>query len=382
MNNQKKVLIIGGGIGGPALATFLARQGNSVTLVEKSFEWKNIGFGVTIWGIGRKVLRKLGIEEQLADAGQPVKFVRLISGDESLIIELDFKKFAAFGGEAIIVPRSKLHEQLLEAIPPSVTILQGTTVTDIKQEDKQVHVVFNDGASHTFDLVVGAEGVHSQTREMVSPNNVSFYNWSVVAFWMPENVPNPKDVVCISETDRTLCFYPTKKRTFIAIANYNIASQKRPAEKFITPFVPYLLKHGWGKADIEKVIAESSSYYMDDMRYIQMGAWSKESVVLVGDARHAFVPIIGMGANLALEDAQVLAEELEKVGTKDIDMALRAYAKRRTPRVNKVRALSRLLEPWFNTRSSVFVSIRKFIAPYLPKFLIEHKFYRVLKQEI
>ena len=377
-----KVLIIGGGIGGPALATFLARQGKQVTLVERSAEWKNIGFGVTIWGIGRKVLRKLGIEDALAEAGHPLTNVQLMAQDETPIIEIDFKKFSGYGGDVMIVPRAKLHEQLLKAIPPSVDIRQGTTVANIVQEGKQARVTFAGGASEVFDLVVGAEGVSSKTRELFSPNDVSYYNWSVVAFWMPENVPNLRETLCISEAGRTLCFYPTKERTFIAIANPNPPSQKRPAEKFITPFVPYLLRHGWTQADVEKMLAESDSYFMDDMRYVRMGAWSKNNVAILGDARHAFVPIIGMGANLALEDAQVLAEELEKADVNGIGFALRAYGKRRTARVNRVRFLSRSIEPWFNTNSRPFASFRKRIAPLLPRYLTEQMFYWVLRREI
>lgn len=377
-----RVLIIGGGIGGTALATFLARQGKEVTLVERSPEWRNIGFGVTIWGIGQRVLRKLGIEEELAKSGHPVDVVKLVSRDLNPVITLDFKNFTEFGGQPIIVPRSKLHELLLQSIPSRTTVLTGLTVSNIVTENKRANVTFSNGKNETFDLVVGAEGVHSKTRELITPNATTPYNWSVVVFWMPESVSHPKQTFCISEADKTLCFYPTKERTFIAIARYCDPEKKPPAKDFISPFIPYLREHGWSDIDIEKTLAEAESYFIDDMRYVEMGAWSKNNIALLGDARHAFAPIIGMGANMALEDAQVLAEELSQVNVDGIEHALKAYTKRRTSRVNRVRALSRFIEPWFNAHSRLLVAFRDAIIPLLPNAIMERMFISVLKEKV
>lgn len=377
-----KVLVIGGGIGGSALATFLARSGKEVTLVERSSEWKNIGFGVTIWGIGRRVLRKLGIEEELLKFGQPVHVVKLVAQNLKPVIELDFKKFSEFGGQPVIVPRIKLHELLLQIIPPTVKLLTGITVSTVEEKDKKTQVTFSNGVIEVFDLVVGAEGVHSKTRELITPNATTFYNWSVVVFWMPESVSYPQQTFCISEAGKTLCFYPTKERGFIAIAQYCDPNKKPTAKDFITPFIPYFREQGWSEADIQKTLNEAPSYYMDDMRYIRMGAWSKNAVALLGDARHAFAPIIGMGANMALEDAEVLAEELTNVDVDEIETALRKYAKRRTPRINHVRALSRFIEPWFNAHSKFLVAFRDLIVPKLPNVIMERMFVSVLKEKI
>jgi 2-polyprenyl-6-methoxyphenol hydroxylase-like FAD-dependent oxidoreductase len=377
-----RVLIIGGGIGGTALATFLAWQGKEVTLVERSPEWKNIGFGVTIWGIGRRILRKLGIEDTLAESGHPVDVVKLVAHDLKPVITLDFKNFTEFGGEPIIVSRAKLHQLLRTKIPEAVRLFTGVTVSTIIERNKKTEVALSNGIQETFDLVVGAEGVHSKTRELITPNATTPYNWSVVVFWMPESVSHPKQTFCISEADKTLCFYPTKERTFIAIARYCDPEKKPPAKDFISPFIPYLREHGWSDTDIEKTLAEAGSYFIDDMRYVEMGAWSKNNIALLGDARHAFAPIIGMGANMALEDAQVLAEELSQVNVDGIEHALKAYTKRRTSRVNRVRALSRFIEPWFNAHSRLLVVFRDAIIPLLPNVIMERMFISVLKEKV
>jgi flavin-dependent dehydrogenase len=115
---------------------------------------------------------------------------------------------------------------------------------------------------------------------------------------------------------------------------------------------------------------------------VEMGAWSKNNIALLGDARHAFAPIIGMGANMALEDAQVLAEEISRVNVDGIEHALKAYTKRRTNRVNHVRALSRFIEPWFNAHSRLLVAFRDAIIPLLPNVIMERMFISVLKEKV
>ena len=377
------ILIIGGGIGGPALATLLAKQGENVTLIEKSSEWKHVGYGVTLWGIGRKILRELGIDHKLERVGHPVPSCDLKAEDGSLIINLDFKQFAPYGGDMLIVHRSDLHQHILETIPSSVEILLGTTVTTMEQSSSGVDVVLSNGTTKTFDLVVGADGVHSPTRSFLGMHDVTQLGWSVEVFWVPEHIACSKKVVGITESYRTLCFYPIKDRTFIAIARHHSAITDEN-ESFITPFIPYLRNHGWSDADITTVTADDYPRFKDELTYITMNSWSKDRIALLGDARHAFAPVIGMGANLALEDAWVLAEELKTVSEQDISQALIHYEKRRTGRVNNIRTLSRFIEPWFNASSPRFVHMRKKLAPILSrcKWILGRWIIYLLKKKI
>ena len=376
------ILIIGGGIGGPALATFLARQGKRVTLIEQASAWKNIGFGVNVWGIGRKVLAELGVDAKLEPFGYPVETIDLSTPAGQKIFSLDFDTFLPYGGRQIVVPRAKLHELILEALHSSVEVLLGTTVIELQQDGKQVRVHLSDGTTRTFDLVVGADGINSKTREFVSRDDVRYYDLSVSVFWLPEGVPCPKNPTGMSRVGSALWFYPLLDRTFIATSIRISPFQKISIRDRLAPFRQYFIEHGWREEDLQKVIDSEGTHYVDDLKYVRRGPWSKGRVALLGDARHGFIPTVGMGASMALEDAKVLAEELAKVDTENIEQALVAYAQRRNPRVDRVRRFSAFTEVWCNPRS-IWPAMSLWLMPRaVTRFLLQKMVLRILKQKI
>lgn len=377
-----KVLIIGGGVGGPALATFLARQNAEVTLIDRAPEWKNIGFGLTLWGNGRKVLKELGIDAELASNGYEVPFIRAYSIAGKLIWkDLHFKYFKDFGGSVIIVPRSKLHELIVGAMPATVKVRLGITVTHLAHQGKKVEVVFSDGMREEFDLVVGADGVDSSTREMIfGPGDLQSYGWRFWVFWVPEGIRIDPYAFSVSGSDKALGFWPLRKRGFIGIGQIGKKAAHADPESLLSYFKPFLVNRGWAEDHFQKVLKNAENDFFDEVRYVKMGPWYKGRVALLGDARHAFAPIIGQGASLALEDAQVLAAELGK--SKNVPEALEAYERRRQSRVRQVRALSTFIETFANIQHPVLVKMRNKVGPLLPRKALVSPLMGLLKKNI
>ncbi len=261
----------------------------------------------------------------------------------------------------------------------------GTTIKEIADRKDFVHVELSDGTSHTFDLVVAADGIHSAIREKFFGKNQNiFYGWSLRFFWIPAHIPVPKGAICISKEKITLALYPlSDKRGFVGIYEYNPNGAKNTPLN-IDSFLPYLLKHGWTKQHIDalrKEAAEGHQYY-DNLQHISLGSWYKKRIVLLGDARHGVAPLSGMGAGMALEDAFVLADELSKIDNTRINIALENYVKRRDKHIKNLLDFSKFIEKVYFIKSSQARVIRNIIAKFVKKSFFIKKLERILSEPL
>ncbi len=377
-----KVLIVGGGVGGPTLATLLSRQGNDVVLIDKTPQWKNIGFGLTLWGNGRKILRGLGIDSELAAFGYEVPFIRAYSSEGKQIWkDLQFGDFKDLGGSVLIVPRAHLHELIIKAIPKEVDVRLGLSIESLTQSEERVDVIFNNETTESFDLVVGADGVASRVRDLVFGNkDLRRYGWRFWVFWAPQDAPKSPYAFSVSGTDAAMGAWPTRHGSFIGIGQFGKEALTSDPQSLLYTFKSFLTSRGWTDKHFEEVLKNAPNDFFDELRYVKMGAWKRGRVVLLGDARHAFAPIIGWGASLALEDAWVLAEELKR--NTDISKALAGYEKRRDRRVRKVRRFSGFIELAANFTSRIFVFFRNTLGRWLPRFLLTFPLRKMLREEI
>src|SRR6185369_13788114 len=148
-----RICIVGGGIAGLSLAALLKQRNISVTLVEQAPEWKHIGFGLSIWENGRRVLREIGVDHHIVGKEYliPSEGVLATSGRMLQTLSLEF-----FGdNRPVMIHRADLHEALLSQLS-GVNVHLGTTVTTIEQSGGGVQVQFSNGARETFDFLVGA----------------------------------------------------------------------------------------------------------------------------------------------------------------------------------------------------------------------------------
>ena len=347
----RTVLVVGAGTSGSALTVLLRRAGIAVDVVEASPDWKAAaGSGITLQGNALRVLREVGVLEGIEKEGYAAEGVAILAPDGTV---LHAHEELRTGGDDlpshIGMQRPRLQQLLIDRVRASgAEVRLGTTVTALGQDDEGVDVTFSDATSRRYDLVVGADGLHSATRAMIGiterPEPTGMGIWRAPA-------PRPAGVHRTEMVYGGRCFIagycPTGEDTVYAylVERARDRDALRPATYADEMRA---LSEGYGGAWTEIRTAftdpKAVNYTCFD-RHLVEGPWHRGRVVLVGDAAHACPPTLAQGAAMSLEDVLVLAELL--TGRDDWDDQLFTdYHDRRLPRVRMVVDASVQLGQW------------------------------------
>lgn len=377
-----RILIVGGGVAGLALAGFIKKYNlGEAVIAEQAPQFGNIGFIIGIWGNGRKVLKELEIErETLGKYGYEVSWNILEDEHGKLLKAFPINIFSKLGPTTII-ERSVLQKGLITTIEGS-DIRFGTKVTNIKQlENKQVEVDFTDDKKELFDLVVGADGIHSEVREKVFGSGfLKYYGWGVWVYWLPEDFKPINHVFAATDKGRFYSIFPLYEKTatwFMATVPLSTGKQ---IETRCTKLLDNFSDFKGPIQDVLKRMPAPEKIFYDDLAYVDMPVWHKGRVVLMGDAQHARSPITGMGASMALEDAYVLADELRK-NKKNIDGAIENYSKRRTKRIKQYHKITDRYDRWSMARGFKGI-LRDIFLPLIPASYFLNMIKRFLEEEV
>lgn len=332
MDEGMDVLVSGGGLAGLAFAAFLARHDCEPTIVERRSDWGDGGYGIGLWADGQSVLADLGCLSTVREAATDPRDVAIRASDDGVLARL-----AVPEGQSLLlaVHRSELHAALRERVPES-WIRMGTAPTRIEETDGGVAVTFDDGTTETFDLVVGADGVHSTVREQCFTEwTVREYDTYVWSLWPDRTVDIGPDMVSV---------WGPGSEGFVARigdrVGFNLAARhgtpiSAPASETLRANAEAI---GWKLPELLEGATDDP--FFDRVRDVTCDRWHTDRVVLLGDAAHAVHPISGMGASLALQDARVLAQEL--LTADDHSRALARFEHRRRPDAKRVRRAARL----------------------------------------
>ncbi|MCI0619564.1 FAD-dependent monooxygenase [Candidatus Wolfebacteria bacterium] len=376
-----KILIVGGGVAGPTLASALKDQKDvSITLIDKAPQWGNIGYAIALWGNGMRVLEKIGALHPVLQKGYQMRWNVMEDEKHHVLKQTFFKVFSSYGG-TVVIPRTDLHRALTETMGENTDVRLGVTVTDIVQNESGVSVVLSDGMKDTFDLVVGADGIHSQVRETVFGSGfLKYYDWRVWAFWTPPGFSHPRGAFEATMGGRIYFTYPTEDRAVVMFAA--ALPPDTPREQRHVQEQLHHLMSGFdaGVHHLIDAIADPTHVFQDDLAHVDMKTWYKGRVVLTGDAQHATSPLTGMGSSLAMEDAYVLADELLRNNT--IDAALSGYERRRTSRIKHFRAASDALERWLMVKSPFLAQCRDVVIRLVPADYFTGVIEKILREEI
>lgn len=336
----KTALVIGGGFSGMTAALQLSRQGVAVDLVEIDPGWRSYGAGISLHGSTLRVLRSLGLLDRFLDEGYATDGVELRGPDDKVLAVLPTPRVAGPdipGGGAIMRPA--LARILKEAVQnEEVDVRLGTSFFSIEQTPEAVAVGFTDGSQHSYDLVIGADGLYSQLRqtcfpEATKPRFVGQSVWRAV-------LPKPDGIETI-----TMWMGPRLKvgvNRVTADTVYLFLTEDKPANDFVAPetFVETLrgLLSRFGSPTVrrmaETLSEDNQIVYRPLEQMLMPRPWSKGRVVLIGDAVHATTPHLAAGACIGIEDAVVLADEIAKGSS--VDQALWAFEARRWERCRMV----------------------------------------------
>lgn len=363
-----KVLVVGGGIGGAAFATFLARTGKfEVVLAEQAPEFRTIGYAIGLWENGVRILKELGASHAIEKQGYNLPWLAIEDYEGHPLTSFFFRAFSE-NGPVFLIERSTLHFAVVDAMKKEkVELRLNSRVVSCEEKENGVLVTFADGRSETFSLVVAADGIRSHIREQVFGRGYSHpYGWSVWSVWAPEGYSHAKGGVEVVGEGNIFMTYPLEGKTCLIFVSYLETPQDSTPEERLA-----LLKRQFAGAKPSvraavDLIVDPKVFY-DHLAHIDMPLWYKGRVVLIGDAQHAMSPVTGMGASMALEDAYVLAEELAKTEGKEefIPAALARFAARREKRIRQFKRVARKVEYWVFSKG--FVSkIRDFFIRLMP----------------
>src|SRR5215467_208705 len=189
-----KILIVGGGLGGLALAGFLDKCDIDYSIIEKRSEWCHEGYALGLWNNGRNILRKLGLADRFDQNEIAFQSILICDGRGNRLRSYDLSRFyTEFGMAYSHIRRADLHQWLLDRVARPVRM--GMAVTSLHETENDVSVTLSDGSVEHFDLVVGADGVHSAVRNCCFQEHVeSYIDWRAWYVWVDRSYARPRVV--------------------------------------------------------------------------------------------------------------------------------------------------------------------------------------------
>lgn len=322
-----KILISGAGIAGPTLAFWLLHYGLEPTIVEKAPQLRIGGYIIDFWGLGFEIADRMGLLPEVRRRGYVAREVRIVNASGTRVSGFSVESLSrVVEGRYISLARSDLAAAIYHAIEGKVETLFNDSVTQIEQTAHGVHVRFETGMARDFDLVIGADGLHSRVRELVfGPQNQfeKYLGYKVAAFEVEGYRPRDELVyVMYTEVgqqvgrfamrgDRTLFLFTFAAAEIEDTAIDNIRAQKAVLRRRFG-------KSGWECPKILEALDGAKELYFDRVSQIlmgpQTGSWTRNRVSLVGDAAFCVSLLAGQGCSLAMIAAYILAGELHRTG--------------------------------------------------------------------
>ncbi|ELT44785.1 FAD-dependent oxidoreductase [Arthrobacter nitrophenolicus] len=310
----QNVGIVGAGAAGLTAAIFLADAGITVEVLEKATEPQTLGSGITLQGNALRILKQLGVWDKVEEKGFGFSTLGLRAPDPDGTV-LAVLEDIRTGGEDLPATMGMYRPELTailreRALQAGATITYGKSVTGIKDDGGSVTVSTGDGGSATYDLLIGADGLHSAVRKAigidVEPVTTGMGIWR--AF-----VPRPEEVVRTDLTYGGPCFIagycPTGPDTIYAYLVEK--AQERKHEDGPRIMAELAAAYGGPWKEIRENLDQTARInYTKFTTHIVEGPWNRGRTVIIGDAAHSCPPTVAQGAAMALEDAAVLAELL------------------------------------------------------------------------
>ena len=354
-----RILIVGAGIGGMTLAALLERRGVKVRLVERAPNFEHAGYMLGLWPLGSRVLHGLSLYDRFAAECVEGRHYEVRDDQGDLIKHWSMQPIAERFGPLLSCTRPQLVKLLHEGLG-DVDLRFDTSLETLEQQGDEIHVGFSDGSHDRFDLVVGADGLHSQVRSLVFGEQPYFHTHWGGWVWQADATTCPVETFVEHwGVGRFIGAYPTRDSVGIFagapvtddFAKPGPGRRVRLRERFA----------GMGEqvdAWLEALPDDDTELFFWNLSDVRSAEWTKGRVVLLGDAAAGFLPTAGIGASMAMESAAVLADELSRTDVRFLEQALSLYVKRRRHRVERIQDDSRSLGRSMFVKSATVAHIR------------------------
>lgn len=363
--------IVGGGIAGLTTTIALYNIGVNPIIFEAAPEIKAIGAGIALGENAIKAFQQLGLAEEVMQLGHFLPTFTIYDQKGKAITQIGSAKATKKQRlDNFVIHRAALHQLLLSKLP-AATVHTNKRVVNVEQNEKAVTIRFQDGSIHKTDFLIAADGIHSQIRKHLLPQLTSRYAgytcWRAI-------IDNKK--LNLTEGFETwgkagrFGISPLKEDKLYWFACLNSPQNDKRMQHFKVADLQENFK-GF-HAPIPAVLAATANedlIWNDIIDLKPLSRFAYEKIVLIGDAAHATTPNMGQGACQAIEDAVILAKELE--GKKDIVAAFKQFEQKRIKRTHYIVKNSWKLGKVAQIENPALIALRNWIFRLVPPVVQE-----------
>jgi len=349
MPSSLRIAIVGGGIGGLTAALALRARGLEVAVFEQAEALREIGAGVSIHPNAARLLRRIGLEDQLQRIGSPIRGIALRTSHGEPITTPAGPATPAFSkdDQGYNVHRASFLNLIFDALPKGMVTL-GHRCIQLSEQADRVHLSFANGASAEADVVIGADGIRSVVQREIglqscpTSERIMAYRGLIPAERLPW-ASNLKDPALWLGSGRSFLLYPVARGRLINMVAF-VPTDTDSDESWSAPGDLKALAAeyaGWDQPVQDTINSLEETFRWGIYDRAPLPYWSTGRITLMGDAAHPMVPHIGQGAGQSIEDGFTLAVLLERCTSDKVADHLKLYEAIRLERTSKVQALAR-----------------------------------------
>lgn len=377
-----RVLISGGGIAGLTLAYWLHHYDIQSVVIEQAKDIRRDGYAIDFLGTGYEVASRMNLIKQLTARQIPFEALLYVDRDGKLIAKLDAALIRIISdGKYIGLMHNTLEEVLYDALTDQVEVRFGRSLTHVVSGPDEVVVTFNDGTTESFDLLIGADGVHSTTRTLVfgPENQFSHYlGCTVACYTLADRYDIGHVYKLYNEPGCQVLAYGMQQpgELLIFFMYRSIEQEHLPREQRLARLREVFAGMGWLTQQFLSDVSPLQNVFMDAVIQIQMPVWHQGRVALVGDACYCPTLLSGQGASLAMGGAYLLARALHE--TTSYQDAFHRYEQQMFPFVQKQQKSGRSFAKSFLPASAPGLFIQRTVM----KVLLRPAFRGLLRKQL